>query len=437
MGRVRSGYDLPRYSVVHWFESPEALRAYLLADEPRIHDLEGDELEAEQKELREWMPFFSEKAPASGAELEKFNEIAFRCAWRTPGTVSVPPVDSHRAEARNQSQIEVLSITMSDSLLDAYRDTQYVVEPFGRGGGVRFELRVGERNAAFDLLLADDEAGPTTWAMLTAYNPGSRRRSGRENQNAHRRLKRQLEQSAARVWVGHGRNDDGTCSEPMWLATGIPLATALELGRKFGQNAILFGEVGGPAKLLVSEDGRDESRRRQVPRPVGLNEELANTESLVEAAGQLLGRLPVPTEVDAVSRYKVILKVGAEGGDVTLLGMKSSGEWRFKVSSDDHSPELIDEEPVHSSSKTTSSWSEALSLLGRYPWQRLYPIEVHPEFRAAVWEEISRAREPNAALGSGSNTGATCAGASDSRRADSTCRPHLQDLSNAVEVCPV
>ncbi len=93
-----------------------------------------------------------------------------------------------------------------------------------------------------------------------------------------------------------------------------------------------------------------------------------------------------------MSRYKIIIKVGTEGGDLELLGLKRSGEWRFKVSTSDFSPTLIDEDPIHSESKPTASWDEALALLGRYPWQHLYPLEVHPEFRAAVWEEITRAQ---------------------------------------------
>ena len=40
------------------------------------------------------------------------------------------------------------------------------------------------------------------------------------------------------------------------------------------------------------------------------------------------------------------------------------------------------------------SWDEGLRLLDRYPWARLHPMEVHPEFverlRAAVAERLAR-----------------------------------------------
>ncbi len=59
-----------------WFESPEALRSFLLEVEPLIHDVAEEELAEEQIKLRDHLPPFSELAPARAADLEKFNEVA-------------------------------------------------------------------------------------------------------------------------------------------------------------------------------------------------------------------------------------------------------------------------------------------------------------------------------------------------------------------------
>ncbi len=215
------------------------------------------------------------------------------------------------------------STRMDNALFDAYRNTQYVVEPFGRGGGLRFELRVGERNPAFELLVADEETSPTTWAMLTAYNPGSQKRSNRENQAAHRRLKRLLEKCSARVWVGHGSSEDGTWSEPMWVAAGIALENALELGRQFGQNAVLFGEVGGPARLLVSDDGRDETHGAPRERPLA-----GSAATHAQTSQEVIERIrALAALLECVAGVGVTLRVGPPATEEDIEALEPGEEF--------------------------------------------------------------------------------------------------------------
>lgn len=85
---------------------------------------------------------------------------------------------------------------------------------------------------------------------------------------------------------------------------------------------------------------------------------------------------------------EVILKVGAEGGSITLYGVRTESGWRFKRDVIDQTPCVLDEAGIRHDSQFTSSWAEALSLLDRYPWHRLYPIRVHPEFRQSVWSVV-------------------------------------------------
>jgi hypothetical protein len=89
-----------------------------------------------------------------------------------------------------------------------------------------------------------------------------------------------------------------------------------------------------------------------------------------------------------VSEREVILRVGAEGGSVTLHGVRTEDGWRFQRSVVDQTPWMLDEAEIRHDSQFTSSWDEALALLDRYPWQRLFPIRVHPEFRQVVWSAV-------------------------------------------------
>ena len=88
----------------------------------------------------------------------------------------------------------------------------------------------------------------------------------------------------------------------------------------------------------------------------------------------------------------MILQVGAEGGDLTLLGRRGSdGVWEFTRATVDQSEQLFGESgselapgPVRDGRGWTPDWEAALAMLDRYRWATLHPIEVHPEFRDRV-----------------------------------------------------
>lgn len=87
---------------------------------------------------------------------------------------------------------------------------------------------------------------------------------------------------------------------------------------------------------------------------------------------------------------ELILKIGAEGGSLTLYGNRDLGHWRFSRTVIDGSGELVGLPPSRSDSQIVDTIEEALMLLDRYPWQALYPLEIHPEFCDAI---IAAARE--------------------------------------------
>jgi hypothetical protein len=74
----------------------------------------------------------------------------------------------------------------------------------------------------------------------------------------------------------------------------------------------------------------------------------------------------------------MVLKVGAEGGSLTIYGLRSPQGWRFSRQSIDDSAAFLGELREQRDSEIVESWEEALKLLKPYPWQKLYPLEVHP-----------------------------------------------------------
>ena len=96
--------------------------------------------------------------------------------------------------------------------------------------------------------------------------------------------------------------------------------------------------------------------------------------------------------------WEVMLQLGAEGGSVTLYGMETERGWLFYRDVSDWSPELIGEERIQHKSPVVNSWEAAVALLDRYPWQRLCPLMIHPEFservRSAARDRLQRDQAP-------------------------------------------
>jgi hypothetical protein len=100
----------------------------------------------------------------------------------------------------------------------------------------------------------------------------------------------------------------------------------------------------------------------------------------------------------------VILRAGAEGGDVTLIGRTTdAGTWAFARVTDDQTEALFGESgvpieapPAPKPDDWVESWDDGLRLMDRYKWARLHPLYVHPAFveRVRVAVEARLAKEP-------------------------------------------
>jgi len=96
-----------------------------------------------------------------------------------------------------------------------------------------------------------------------------------------------------------------------------------------------------------------------------------------------------------------ILKVGCEGGSLTLFGREQEkGGWQFQFTTDETTLKdfLSDEDAkvmdFTSASATVYDWDNVILLLDvRYPdWKNMYPLGCHPQFHEKVWHVLNKRR---------------------------------------------
>lgn len=137
-------------------------------------------------------------------------------------------------------------MTGEDGRLDVYRKTRFCADTTHG----RIVIRVGQPCSTLDVLLR--EVACTTWAYITAFNPGSVLLSDAENENRQRELEAAVRQFGHQMCTGEGISDDGSWPpERSILVLGIEPEAAGGLGRRFGQRAIVCGELHGPASLVI------------------------------------------------------------------------------------------------------------------------------------------------------------------------------------------
>ncbi|WP_070120856.1 hypothetical protein [Bacillus marinisedimentorum] len=113
-------------------------------------------------------------------------------------------------------------------------------------------------------------------------------------------------------------------------------------------------------------------------------------------------------ESNVESKAEIILKLGAEGGSITLYGIPPNdrdeiGEWIFTLDLNeifaDQNKESYQEEgadkdlvnlkpTIERPSGPLKGWEGALAILEGYPWKRLFPRYVHVLFRERFLEEV-------------------------------------------------
>ncbi len=143
------------------------------------------------------------------------------------------------------SDIDGASPLAAIDLEAAYRATTYRV--FLPGGAV--DVRIGEANAELAAWLAGE--GASTWAILTANNPGSRLLEASENAERQSQLECILLEQGFLTFSGENLADDGVWpNEESCLVVGINVKNSIALAQQFGQNGLVFGEGDGLGRLI-------------------------------------------------------------------------------------------------------------------------------------------------------------------------------------------
>ena len=131
--------------------------------------------------------------------------------------------------------------------IEAYLDTHYRV-------GVdpdAFVLRIGQHSP--DLALRYAAIGSDCALFITAFNPLGQEQDDDANKDAHARLGEQLREVSDHVIEGDGADPTGQWPpEKSYLAFGIDVDTARELGRRVQQDAVVWiGKNAVPQLLLL------------------------------------------------------------------------------------------------------------------------------------------------------------------------------------------
>lgn len=140
---------------------------------------------------------------------------------------------------------------MTKDLETAYRATTYRI--FLPGGAV--DLRIDESNARLAAWLAEE--GASSWVILTAYNPASQLLAPGENAERQSQLECTLLEQGFLTFAGENVADDGSWpNEESCFVLDMDMKNSIALAQRFGQNAIVWGQRDGCARLACLNESK-------------------------------------------------------------------------------------------------------------------------------------------------------------------------------------
>lgn len=135
---------------------------------------------------------------------------------------------------------------ISQALIQAYLGTAYSAQT----AVGRITLKIGVRSDEIVSLFA--ASGRDCAAFITAENPYSEPQTPATNSERQRRLGNELAALDFTHFPGEGQGEDPNWpAEASFLALGLRREEASDLGRKYGQNAIVWVGADGVPELLL------------------------------------------------------------------------------------------------------------------------------------------------------------------------------------------
>jgi hypothetical protein len=128
--------------------------------------------------------------------------------------------------------------------IKAFKDTDYIVNI---KHNETITINVDKVNLNLDRAIKPHK----TWAFITAYNPLPKILSDSENTARNSNLKQDIESLGFQLFTGYGIAKDKSWKEESFFITGIDKENAIKLGVKYGQLAIVIGQVGLKSELIV------------------------------------------------------------------------------------------------------------------------------------------------------------------------------------------
>lgn len=137
-------------------------------------------------------------------------------------------------------EVAILQIAYEQAIYEVYLNRKTI------------QFRISDRCLAIDSLIS--QHGVDSWALITAYNPYSQCLSERNNQQRHQKLIEQIE-GLQLAYLDAAGKDPGEIWQPelSLFILGISRDIAIAIGRKFQQNAIVYGQIQQPVELIWTD----------------------------------------------------------------------------------------------------------------------------------------------------------------------------------------
>ena len=134
---------------------------------------------------------------------------------------------------------------ISEELLLGYEATCYsILNP-------KIDIYIKKENQELQSFLREHNF--TSWCFITAWNPFSEALSNEENKALNKLL--ELDLNCYSVFSAKGQDTLGDWpAEISFFVGNISREQAIDLGKKYKQNAIIFGEIDALAELLILVD---------------------------------------------------------------------------------------------------------------------------------------------------------------------------------------